>query len=92
MASFEIRIRLIISSYPICFYIAFCEIILFLLFNIDDDDDDDDDNDYDQRGFVVWLTNERRLALFSAWTIATRDFHNRESPTRREQDLNLCRT
>ena len=33
--------------------------------------------------FVVWLTNERRLALFSAWTIAARDFHNRESPTRR---------
>ena len=41
--------------------------------------------------FVVWLTNERRLALFLARTIV-RDPHHRESPTRREQDLNLRRT
>ena len=41
--------------------------------------------------FVVWLTNERRLALFPAGTIV-RDLHHRESPTRREQGLNLRRT
>ena len=41
--------------------------------------------------YVVWLNDERRLALFPAWTIV-RDPHHRESPTRREQDLNLCRT
>ena len=40
--------------------------------------------------FVVWLT-ERRLALFPAGTII-RDLHHHESPTRREQDLNVCRT
>ena len=38
--------------------------------------------------FVVWLTDERRLALFPAGTIA-RDPHHRESPTRR---LKLRRT
>ena len=36
--------------------------------------------------FVVWLTDERRLALFSARTII-RDPHHRESPTHREQGL-----
>ena len=41
--------------------------------------------------FVVWLTDERLLALFPAGTIV-RDPHHRESPTRREQDLNLRRT
>ena len=41
--------------------------------------------------FVVWLTDERRLALFPAGTIA-RDPHNCESPTRREQSLNLRKT
>ena len=41
--------------------------------------------------FVVWLTDERRLALFPAGTII-RDPHHRESPTRREQSLNLRRT
>ena len=41
--------------------------------------------------FVVWLTDERRLALFPAGTIV-RDPHHRESPTRREQGLNLRRT
>ena len=41
--------------------------------------------------FVLWLTDERRLALFPAGTIV-RDPHHRESPTRREQDLNLRRT
>ena len=40
---------------------------------------------------VVWLTDERRFALFPARTIV-RDPHIRESPTRREQDLNLRRT
>ena len=43
---------------------------------------------YELNCFVVWLTDERRLALFSAGTIA-RDPHHRESPTSREQDLNL---
>ena len=32
--------------------------------------------------FAVWLTDERRLALFPAGTIV-RDPHHRESPTRR---------
>ena len=41
--------------------------------------------------FVVWLTDERGLALFSAGTIV-RDPHHRESPTRREQYTNLRRT
>ena len=36
--------------------------------------------------FVVWLTDERRLALFLAGTIA-RDLHHHESLTRREQDF-----
>ena len=40
--------------------------------------------------FVVWLTNERRLALFPAGTIV-RDPHNRKSLTRRKQGLNLRR-
>ena len=40
---------------------------------------------------VVWLTDERRLALFPAGTVV-RDSHHRESPTRREQGLNLRRT
>ena len=48
------------------------------------DKDDDDD-------FVVQLTCERRLALFPAGTIV-RDSHHCESLTRREQDLNVCRT
>ena len=38
--------------------------------------------------FVVWLTDERRLALFPAGTIV-RDPDHRESPTRREQVLSL---
>ena len=41
--------------------------------------------------FVVWLTDEKRLALFPSGTIA-RDPHYRESPTCRQQDLNLRRT
>ena len=40
--------------------------------------------------FVVWLADESCLALFSAGTIV-RDPHHRESPTRREQGLNLRR-
>ena len=38
--------------------------------------------------FVVWFIEKKRLALFTAWTIV-RDPHHRESPTRREHDLNL---
>ena len=45
----------------------------------------------DELFFVVWLTDERRLALFPAGTIV-RDPHHREFPTRREQGLNLHRT
>ena len=41
--------------------------------------------------FVEWLTDGRRLALFPARAIV-RDPHYRESPTRREQGLNLRRT
>ena len=41
--------------------------------------------------FVVWLTDERQLALFPAGTIA-RDPHHHESPARREQGLGLRRT
>ena len=41
--------------------------------------------------FVVWLTDERRLALFSAGTIV-RDPYHRESLTHREQGLNPHRT
>ena len=41
--------------------------------------------------FVVSLTDERRLTLSPAGTIV-RDPHHRESPTRREQGLNLRRT
>ena len=31
------------------------------------DDDDDDDDDDDELFFLVWLTGERRLALFPAF-------------------------
>ena len=41
--------------------------------------------------FLVWLTDERRLALFSAGIIV-RDPQQHESPTGLEQDLNLRRT
>ena len=41
--------------------------------------------------FVVWLTDDRCLALFSAETII-RDPHHSEYLTRRKQDLNLRRT
>ena len=39
---------------------------------------------------MVWLTDQKRLALFPARTIV-RDPHHRESPTCREQGLNLRR-
>ena len=45
----------------------------------------------DELFFVVWLTDKRRLAFFPAGTIV-KDPHHFESPTRHEQDLNLCRT
>ena len=41
--------------------------------------------------FVLWLTNERHLALFPAGTIV-RNPHYRESLTQREQCLKLHRT
>ena len=40
---------------------------------------------------VVCLTEEKRLALFTAGAII-RDTHHRESPTRGEQGLNLRKT
>ena len=40
--------------------------------------------------FVVWLTDERRSALFPAGTIV-RDPDHSEAPTRREQGLSLRR-
>ena len=41
--------------------------------------------------FLLWLSDERRFALFPAGTIVT-DPDHRVSPTRRQQDLNLRRT
>ena len=40
--------------------------------------------------FLVWLTDEKCLALFLAGTIV-RDPHNAKYPTHRVQDLNLRR-
>ena len=40
---------------------------------------------------MVWLTDESRAALITAGTIVGDPYH-RESPTRREQGLNLSRT
>ena len=45
----------------------------------------------DELFFVVWLTNERHLALFPAGTIV-RDPRHLESATHHKQDLNLRRT
>ena len=55
-----------------------------IVINFEDDEDDEDE-------LFLWLTDERRLALFSAGTIVRNTYH-RESPTRREQNLNLRRT
>ena len=66
----------------------FCEIPKYV--NDDEDDDDDDDND-DEVFLWYSLTDERRLALFPAGAIV-RNPHHRESPTRRQQNLSLCRT
>ena len=41
--------------------------------------------------FVVWLTDKRHLALFPVGNIVI-DSHHLEFSTRRDQDLNLCRT
>ena len=41
--------------------------------------------------FLVWLTDEKRLALFPAGTIV-RDPHHLTFPTRRKQDSNLRRS
>ena len=46
------------------------------------DDDDNDDDEWWWIVFVVWLTDERRLALFPAGTIV-RDPHYRACPTLR---------
>ena len=40
---------------------------------------------------VIWLTDKRHLALFSAGTFV-RDPHHRESLTHYEQGLNMRRT
>ena len=48
-------------------------------------------DDDDELHFVVWLTDERRLAVFPAGT-NVRDPHHRKSLTRCEQGLSLCRT
>ena len=50
-----------------------------------------DYDDDEELFFVVWLTNERHLALFPFGTIF-RDPHHHESPTCRKQGLNLHRT
>ena len=55
------------------------------LHSCNDDGDDDDDDDDDKLFFLYGNT------LFPAWTIVRVPRH-RESPTRREQDLNLDRT
>ena len=55
-----------------------------IVINFEDDEDDEDE-------LFLWLNDERRLALFSAGTIVRNTYH-RESPTRREQNLNLRRT
>ena len=47
---------------------------------------DDDDDEF----FAVWLTAERRLALFPNGTIV-RDPNHRKSPTHYEQGLELRR-
>ena len=41
--------------------------------------------------FVVWFSDERRLAVFPVGTIV-RDPHHRKSSSRRKQGLNLRRT
>ena len=51
---------------------------------VDDDDDDDDEL------FLWYGWPTKGVALFPAGT-TVRDPHHRESPTRREQDLNLRR-
>ena len=40
--------------------------------------------------FMVWLTDEGRLALFPAGTTFRNPYHSKP-PTRHEQDLNLPR-
>ena len=41
--------------------------------------------------FALWLTNEKRLASFTARPIV-RDSYHCTSPKHREQDLKVCRT
>ena len=47
-----------------------------------------DDDEWWWIVFMVWLTNEKHLALFLVGTIV-RDPQHRESPIRRKQDLNF---
>ena len=46
-------------------------------------DEHEYDDDDDELFFVVWLTDERRLALFPTETIV-RDFHHRHDTLRAE--------
>ena len=62
--------------------------LMTIICDDDDGDDDDDNGDDDEFFFVVWLTDKRRFALFPTRAIV-RDPHHRESPIRREQNLNL---
>ena len=67
--------------------IKFEHIQIKICYYIDDDHDDDNDDDV----CVLWLTDKRCLASFSAWTIA-RDPPHCESLTCGKQNLSLCRT
>ena len=58
------------------------------LHSCNDDGDDDDDDD---KLFLLYGWQTKGKALFPAGTIV-RVPHHRESPTCREQDLNLDRT
>ena len=58
------------------------------LHSCNDDGDDDDDDD---KLFFLYGWPTKGNALFPPWTIVRIPRH-RESPTRREQDLNLDRT
>ena len=71
------------------FFFSYKNVCLWKPYNFNYIFDEGDDYD-DELFFVVWLTDERRLALFPAGTII-KDPHYHESLTCREQDLNLHR-
>ena len=54
-------------------------------------DDDDGRRKMLRNVFAEWLTSEKRLSLFPAWT-TDRYSHHRESPTCHEQDLIMLKT